>query len=237
MEICLIQCDPRLGRENIRILESILQDVPADLYILPELFAVGFEKAATDWRNVAEPLLSGPTYQAISSYRTVRPTSSVIYGFPENDNGHFFNTAAVISGKGSVECYHQKNPALRAGGKIFPIDQGDFKAIYVGPMQYGYRCKVGLMICSDHYSAESFFKHYSDVKADAIVMIADSMEKTWITQFLELCVKYKLPVIICNAAGNVGEGKGESCVIDVKGNIVSALPDFPRRMIIKLEWF
>lgn len=237
MDLCLIQCDPRLGRENIRILEDILQNVPADLYILPELFAVGFEKAATDWRNVAEPFLSGPTYQEISSVQRVRPTSSVIYGFPENENAHYFNAAAVIGEKGSVACYHQKNAALRGGGKIFPVEQGDFMAAYVGPMQYCYRCKVGLMICSDHYSAENFFKHYSDAKNDAIVLIADSLEKPWLTQFPHLCSKYKLPAIICNAAGNVGEGKGESCLIDSGGNIISRLPDFPKRMIIKLEWF
>jgi predicted amidohydrolase len=234
--VCLIQCEPERGTDNIGLFGRLIRGYAADIYVLPELFAGGFLKATTDWRRMAEPLISGPTFDAVSRHQALRSSSAVIYGFLENDHGNMYNSAAVIAGKGCVEVYRQKFPATRNGQRILPIIPGDFRAIHAGPIQHGYQWKVGLMICSDHYGAEDFFEYYSDRKSDAVILIADSPAKPWVRQFPPLCQKYKLPAIICNAAGAFGEGKGESCVIDVRGEFLARLPESPNWAVVNLPW-
>lgn len=90
------------------------------------------------------------------------------------------------------------------------------------------------MICSDYNAADEAFEHYSAKNVDASVLIADSAAKTWIKTFPSLCSRYRLPAVVCNAAGFVGGDKGRSCVIDSGGQILRELPEFERHDVIHL---
>lgn len=75
------------------------------------------------------------------------------------------------------------------------------------------------MVCNDYYRADEFFDEYKRRGVDAVVLIADSSEQGWRQQFPTLCRQYRVPAIICNAAGPGANGGG-SCVFDAAGQLV-----------------
>jgi len=212
MEICLIQTDPALGQWNIQNAGYVICNTKADVYILPELFAIGFDFAAQNWiEQAAEVLPNGPTCQQIFSF--VRNRSSiVVFGMIERFGNNFFNIAAVI-GNACMDRYRQKYPATTSRGRVLPITSGgDYHKVMFIP-----QWSMGLMVCHDHYQAEKFFKEYKKRGVNAVVLIADASTRAWIKEFPEYCKQYALPAIICNAAGPNG---GASCVINEVGQFV-----------------
>lgn len=139
----------------------------------------------------------------------------------------FYNIAAVIWDRHAGR-YRQKYPATIGGRKALAINRGNIEHIKL-PNQW----KIGLKICSDHFSAAEFFEEYAREQVDAVILIADSSSRPWIHEFPKRCQKHRLLAIICNAAGPNGGG---SCIIDREGNFVTLmtlrgafqfLPDLP----------
>jgi predicted amidohydrolase len=207
MRVCLIQTNPQLRQRNLSSLDQIIQKTDADIYVLPELFMMEFPEANPMWPQVAEPFPTGQTYQRIRHFLGNR-NSVVICGMPEKDDSGNYNIAALIGNKDLVGRYRQKNTA--AGG-ILPISPGtdDYRTILLAQ-----NLTIGLMVCSDHFIAEGFFRKYKDLGANAIVLVAQSAGRPWIRQFPSYCQEYGIFAIICNAAG---DNLGGSCIINEAG--------------------
>ena len=214
MDICLIQTDPRMRRENIRSLGQIMQVTKADLYVLPELFITGFDYIAQHGPSHAEVIADGLTCQQIHGFLNGR-SAAVVCGLLEQDGQHYYNIAAVL-GNGTVERYRQKYPATSTKGRVLPILPGDFQTITVTLDTLLW--KMGLMICNDYRMADEFFSEYKKRGVNAVVLIADSPTRSWLQEFPHHCQQYGLPAIVCNAAG---EFKGGSCIINSAGQLVS----------------
>jgi predicted amidohydrolase len=127
MKICLIQTDPQLRQENLRILSQVIQTTEADLYVLPELFTIGFDAAAQKRPQAAEQFPTGPTYQHILGLLLDRK-SVVVCGMLEQYGSNFYNIAAVV-GNGWADRYWQKNPASTTQGRVLPIGSGEYRKI------------------------------------------------------------------------------------------------------------
>jgi predicted amidohydrolase len=213
MRVCLIQTKPKLRQENLRTLSQIIQKTDADIYVLPELFMVEFPEATRMWPQIAEPFPTGRTYQLIRGFLG-RRNSVVICGMPEKDDSKNYNIAALIRNKGNEApdtSYRQKNTA--ACGNL-PISRGtdDY-----GTISLSQDLSIGLMVCSDHFIAEEFFRKYKDLGANAVVLVAQSAGRPWIRQFPSYCQNYGLAAIVCNAAGDC---LGGSCVINEAGQFL-----------------
>src|SRR5260370_1348784 len=87
LNICLIQTDPEAGSGNLDFaLQAMRRN--ADVYILPELFTVGFRNGTASPSKYAEPL-QGKTVQALQASLESKPDATIIAGLLEKDGGQF----------------------------------------------------------------------------------------------------------------------------------------------------
>lgn len=226
MHICLIQCDPTSGRQNLAALNDAVTNRGADLYVLPELFTCGYPPPNT---ATPEKFVAGSLYWEVTALQMKRPRSAIVYGFWETENGRSYNSAGVIADVGAAEVYRQRCPA---NASLLHVIPGAWRTVTIGAATFGNSRKIGLMICSDYNAAEEAFEHYSQRGAHAVVLIADSAARSWKSTFPHLCSRYRIPSIICNAAGPAGGDKGCSCVIDSAGRIVREFPEYAHVEVI-----
>ncbi len=211
MNVCLIQSDPALRSANLSALDQVLEQLPADLYVLPELFTIGMAVLKQKWPTDPQQFPEGLLLRQVLTRLRGRGCA-VIYGVLEQDGPRFYNAAAVI-GDGWIERYRQKYPARIATGRVLPISAGsDCRKVMIGPHE-----SVGLMVCHDYLAAEEFFLEFNQRGARSVVLIADSNTRKWLTEFPPLCQKYGVPAIVCNSSGT---DKGGSCIFDRKGSLV-----------------
>jgi len=217
MNICLIQTHPAGRRNNVRFLGWTINQINADLYVLPELFTTGFDYLAVpqQWPTDAEVIPEGLTSRQILGLVQGRP-AGVVCGLLEQVGSEFYNVAAVI-GYGTIERYRQRYPATTTKGRVLPIQAGaDYQKIMLC-LPSPHLWTMGFMICHEYYRAEEFFREYKARNVSAVVLIADSSTRTWLKKFPDYCREYALPAIVCNAAGPNGGG---SCIISATGNFV-----------------
>lgn len=214
MNICLIQTDPEDGQHNLDSAIEIISRYNADLYVLPELFAVGFRRATSHPQNHAAPL-SGIVAQGIQRALASRPEAAVVAGILERDSQILYNSASVFQHQ-RAGVYRQKYPGP-GGRRGQCFARGDFATFSIGCEQRGFRPRIGLMVCHDFYAADEFFAHYKEQRVDAIIMIAESADRKWRRDFPRLCRDSGIPAIVCNAAGI---RMGGSCVWNAAGSPV-----------------
>lgn len=150
MKIVIIQNQPVFGEKtaNIARVLELIHANSADLYVLPELFASGYNFSSQDEViALSEPFGWGETYNSL--YKTCRKNGChIIYGFPENDYGHIYNSAGLIGPGGAIGLYRKIHLYYRE--KLF-FSPGNLP-FTVYDLPFG---RVGIMICFDWYFPES----------------------------------------------------------------------------------
>jgi 5-aminopentanamidase len=150
MKVAVVQTEPAFGRkeDNIEQAISMMESVQADLYVLPELFACGYNFVEVkEVGTLAEPFAAGYTFGEISRFAR-SADCYVVYGFAESSWGNLYNSAAIVGGDGSKGLYRKIHLFDRE--KLF-FEPGDL-GFHVFPTRFG---RVGLMICFDWYFPES----------------------------------------------------------------------------------
>lgn len=144
MKVGYVQFAPVFGniRANVEKARHMIDDTTADLLVLPELFNTGYY--ITDFKelpNLAEKIPDGFTCQQLSeAAREWR--IYIVAGILEEDNGLYYNSAALIGEEGYIDHYR----------KIHLFDE---EKLYFAPgdkpMQvYDIgKAKIGIMICYD----------------------------------------------------------------------------------------
>lgn len=142
MRLSVIQTDPRFGdiRGNIQQACSLMEEEPANLYVLPELFASGYNFTDRDeLEQYAEPA-TGQTFELIARFASTH-ACYIAYGFPERAD-QVYNSSSLVGPEGLVGTYRKvhlfyKETTLFAPGNIgFPVFD----------LPFG---RVGMMICFD----------------------------------------------------------------------------------------
>jgi len=150
MKIAVVQTDPQFGEKKKNIAEALRQmhSVKADLYVLPELFASGYNfSSADEVVHLAEPFREGETFAAIQEFAR-HNRCSVVYGFAERDGKSFFNSAGFIGHDGTSGIYRKIHLFDRE--KLF-FSPGNLPfQVFATPMGV-----VGVMVCFDWYFPES----------------------------------------------------------------------------------
>ncbi len=150
MYLSTVQTAPVFGakKENLDQCLSMMRSVKADLYVLPELFATGYnftDKAEV--RQLAEPFDTGYTFGEMNKF--VRDARCyVVYGFAEMSGDAVYNSAAILGHDGTKGLYRKIHLFDRE--KLF-FEPGDL-GFRVFPTPLG---RIGLMICFDWYFPES----------------------------------------------------------------------------------
>jgi len=149
LKLALIQLNPRLlqVRANLDAALRQMQDLEADLYLLPELFPCGYTFAEpSEVAGIAEAAGAGPTFDAMAGFARQRG-ASVVYGFAEAAGGRFYNSANVVGPGGLVGTYRKIH--LFGREKLF-FEPGRERAP-VFDLPCG---QIGLMVCFDWYFPE-----------------------------------------------------------------------------------
>ena len=148
MRIAIVQTNPEFGKKASNIEQALLlmSSAGADLYVLPELFASGYNfTGLPEVKSLAEEI-PGPTSEAISGF-CKRNASYVVYGFAEKTN-RLFNSAAIMGPNGLIGVYRKVHLYYRETLFFSPGDLG----FPVFDLPFG---RIGIMVCFDWIYPES----------------------------------------------------------------------------------
>jgi predicted amidohydrolase len=142
MRVATVQTNPVFGqaRANVRAATELMEGTPADLYVLPELCATGYNFLdAAEVRVLAESP-TGPTFETMAKF-AVRKSCYIVYGFAEKAEG-VYNSSALVGPAGLVGLYRKIHLFDRENLFFRPGDIGF--AVYDLPIG-----RIGMMICFD----------------------------------------------------------------------------------------
>ncbi len=147
--IGIIQNSPRFlkVKENILDAFSLMEKSRADLWVLPEFFATGYNfKTRKEVSSVAEPISGGMTCGLLSSWAK-KNNCAVAAGLPEKSGSRIYNSAILIT-PSSLHVY-RKTHLFGDEKKFFSPGNTGF---WVKPFK---NVKIGVMICFDWFFPES----------------------------------------------------------------------------------
>lgn len=144
----VVQNSPRFLKapENLKACFEEMDRQAADLWVLPEFFAAGYNfKTKAEARKCAETE-NGPLVSLLKAY-SVRNGCAIVAGFPEKAGEKLYNSAVLVDG-GKSRVYRKTH--LFGGEKKFftPGTTGFWVEKVKG-------VKVGPMICFDWFFPES----------------------------------------------------------------------------------
>jgi len=148
--VAVVQTDPVFGEKekNLRAAVNQMKSVEADLYVLPELFASGYNFENLDEvRGVAEPFEDGPTIRGLEEFVGTRK-AFVAFGFAERDGTAIYNAAGLLGYDGTRGLYRKIHLFDRE--RLF-FSPGNLPfSVWTTPVG-----RVGMMVCFDWYFPES----------------------------------------------------------------------------------
>jgi predicted amidohydrolase len=150
MRVGLYQNHPVFGAvdQNVEEVFEALTPIRAELVVLPELFATGYQFVSRqEVKALAEEVPFGKTCKRLMGL--ARETGmTLVFGIAERHGSQVFNSAAVVSGHGFVGGYRKTHLFAEEKKWFDPGDTG-FQVFDVGQV------KIGVMICFDWWFPES----------------------------------------------------------------------------------
>jgi len=150
MRVGFYQYNPSFGEvaKNLDAVTAALERVEADLIVLPELFASGYQFVSQEEAHqLAEPVPDGPTTRRLVEIAK-RRRLHIVAGLPERAGSACYNSAVVVGPAGLIGCYRKTHLFYEETLFFTPGDSG-FQVWDIGP------AKIGVMICFDWYYPES----------------------------------------------------------------------------------
>jgi 5-aminopentanamidase len=144
------QYNPEFGAvaRNLDVVATALEQAEADLIVLPELFASGYQFISQEEvQQLAEPVPDGPTTRRLIDIAK-RRRMYIVAGLPEKASSKCYNSAIVVGPTGFIGCYRKTHLFYEETLFFAPGDSG-FQVWDIGP------AKIGVMICFDWYYPES----------------------------------------------------------------------------------
>jgi predicted amidohydrolase len=184
MRIGIAQTDPAFGEVDRNIAEALvlIGKERADLWILPELFATGYQFVdANEARKLSEPVPDGPTTRALIDHAKVHGCH-VVAGLPESASERIYNAAVLVGPGGFLACYRKVHLFCTEKEHFAPGDRS-FPVTDVGI------ARIGTIVCFDHLfpeSARSLALQGADVIAHpANLVLPDLAQRTMAIRALE----------------------------------------------------
>jgi predicted amidohydrolase len=150
MRIGIIQSSPIFGERirNVAAALGLASDHEADLWVLPEFFATGYNFADHDEvERLSESIPDGPTVAALAHFASEH-RCFLVAGIPERTSSGVYNSAVLVGPAGYVDTY-RKIHLFGAEKKWFLPGDRPFAVHDIGP------ARVGIMICFDHLFPEA----------------------------------------------------------------------------------
>lgn len=150
MKAGFYQFNPAFGKkeENLKKVLSAITDADADLLVLPEFFATGYQFVSKEEvSGLSEPIPDGDTTARLSELSRQKGIY-LVAGLPERDGDRFFNSAVLSGPDGFIGVYRKTHLFFEEKLYFSPGDTG-FK---VWDTKAG---RIGIMICFDWFFPEA----------------------------------------------------------------------------------
>jgi predicted amidohydrolase len=144
MRVAYYQFNPRFGECDANIARCVdrIRSVEADLLVLPELFATGYQfVSVSEVREMAEEGADGPVLSAMRDLAREKDLF-IVGGFAEKEGSQLYNSSFLIGPQGLIDIYRKSHLFME-------------EKLWFTPGNTPYRvhdiglAKIGMMICFD----------------------------------------------------------------------------------------
>jgi predicted amidohydrolase len=158
LRVAVVQTDPHFGRLRVNLDRALelMADTPADLYVLPELFATGYQFCSrAEVAKVAEPIPTGQTTRRLLAFAR-RRRCAIVAGLVERAGRRFYNSAVVIGSAGGSAGGHEGLIGRYRKLHLFAEETQWFTPGDAAPAVWTIgSTRVGVMICFDWFFPET----------------------------------------------------------------------------------
>ena len=221
MRVGFYQYDPQFGEvaKNLDAVTATLDQAEAELMVLPELFASGYQFVSQEEvQQLAEAVPDGPTTRRLIDIAK-RRRMHIVAGLPEKAGARCFNSAVVVGPSGFIGCYRKTHLFYEETLFFTPGDSG-FHVWDIGP------AKIGVMICFDWYYPEAA-RSLAVQGADIICHPSNLVLPNCPDSMPVRCLENRVFAVTCNRIGSEARGGkdrltyiGNSEVVTPKGVIL-----------------
>lgn len=225
MRVGFYQYDPQFGEvaKNLDTVTAKLELLEADLLVLPELFATGYQFVTQEEvGRLAEPVPDGPTTRRLAELAKGR-RMHIVAGLPERAGSRCYNSAIVVGPSGFLGCYRKTHLFFEETLFFAPGDSG-FQVWDIGP------AKIGVMICFDWYypeAARSLAVQGADILCHPSNLVLPNCPESMPVR----CLENRVFAITCNRTGSEARGGkdrltyiGNSEIVTPRGAILHRAP-------------
>jgi predicted amidohydrolase len=225
MRVGYYQNNPEFGKvsQNLDGIAAALETAEADLLVLPELCACGYQFASIDEvRSLAEPIPEGPTTKRLLEL-SKRRHMIIVAGLPERAGTACYNSAVAVGPQGFIGCYRKTHLFFEETLFFTPGDTG-FPVWDIGA------AKIGVMICFDWYYPEAA-RTLALKGADIICHPSNLVLPNCPDSMPVRCLENRVFAVTCNRTGSEARhGKerltyiGSSEIVSPRGVILQRAP-------------
>ncbi len=209
--------------KNLEAIRAKLETAEADLMVLPELCASGYQfLSAEEAQRLAEPVPDGPTTKMLVEV-AARRRMHIVAGLPERAGTNCYNSAVVVGPSGFLGCYRKSHLFFEETRCFTPGDTG-FQVWDIGV------AKIGVMICFDWYFPESA-RTLALMGADIVCHPSNLVLPNCPDSMPVRCLENRVFAVTCNRIGTEARGGkapltfiGNSEVVSPRGVILHRAP-------------
>jgi predicted amidohydrolase len=224
-KIGFIQFSPLFGNKmgNFREITGLLSGIKADLIVLPELFATGYTfTSRDDLESLAEEADRPAETIGFLKDISFRTGAVIVGGFPEKENGDYFNSAAMVYQDKTIGIY-RKIQLFNKEKKWFRPGNRSLEVYNVNGM------RIGMMICFDWIFPEicrSLALKGAQVVAHPTNLVMPYCQRAMVTR----CLENRVFAVTANRIGTEKRGgeentfTGGSQVTSYDGTVLSSAP-------------
>jgi predicted amidohydrolase len=150
VHIGVVQNSPTFGRvkANLDHVTDLVSSVEADLFVLPELFATGYQfTSRREAERLSERVPDGTTTKRLAALAKQR-SCAIVAGVAEQKGRSLFNSAVVVGPKGFIGSYRKAHLFYEETLWFTPGNTG-FRVFQAAGVT------IGVMICFDWFFPES----------------------------------------------------------------------------------
>jgi predicted amidohydrolase len=223
MKVGYVQTSPKFGEKKVNFEEvrRLLVGIKADLIVLPELFATGYNFISKEEALSLAESQESETGQFLIN--VAKLTSSIIIGgFIEKEEEKIFNAAIIASNEGIIGTYRKIHLYFKEKLWFSPGNQ-QLKVYDVNDV------KIGVMICFDWIfpeTARTLALNGADVIAHPSNLVLPYCQNAMVIR----CLENRIFAITSNRIGEENRGSdnfqftGKSQITSYNGEILSSAP-------------
>ncbi|MBI5074486.1 MAG: acyltransferase [Nitrospirae bacterium] len=215
MKASFFQFNPAFGKksDNLLRVSDVVSDITADLLVLPEFFATGYQFASADEVvDLAESVPEGETTKFLT-YLSKEKGMYIVAGLPERDGGKFYNSAVFTGPKGFIGRYRKTHLFYEENIFFTPGDTG----FQVWETPIG---KIGIMICFDWFFPES--ARTLALKGAEVIAHPSNLVLPFCPQAMPIrCLENRIYAVTANRIGTEQRKEGEALTFIGQSQITS----------------